>query len=724
MKDTPPTKRWIAFCVAAVAVVGAIIVLRPSHDDGAVEGAEDGRLIPEASSAKPKLSQIAWIDLPYSFEAGIDRASAVAGGIRVKDTEEGRNATDGEQSYYIVFSPNNLAGLRSRAGAIRTALDSGMRLVIDVNNTTAPFPAVLVLSDSEGKRPVRLRGVGVPLGRSTLEFPLSYVERGPRTLPLSTVATLGLGCDVRDLDRQLHVYFDNLRLESSDTTLEPLRKKTSEPKSESERDARDLLSDGDFESGLLTWRLRQFPNSRVTAAIVEDDRSYREGRSLGIFELVEGGCALVSRDLNLAPGTYVVELAVRGTEKIGYRVLTEQSRGNRWVRVMAKDRAREVAPDQWATAEWELAIESSGEQSTEHGVQRSRAAARIVVEAIGAGDLFVDALRLFSVDSDDNDDRHFGRDESSPRAGSGQSSRLTWDGRGFLSGRKSTRPILFCRDAASRSRISKEFHEKCREKGLLSVLDVGGLFHSGLLSELEQLVRQRLDDPTIGLWLLSGDASSDVTPTVPSSVRAATQLLSEIDDRLVAVGVGASIDPLAAFTYADSSDVVVVGGPTSPIPTVESFKRFAAVLQGARRAVTGGPLLAQIDARAPVETVETFAYLAWLYGADGLLLNGFADQADLGQENSIEWVEFDAGIERLRTMSGLLATVTFDSGRVRVAGPVRYRVGRGDDDRPVLVAVNLSNRALNDVEVEVVPSVIRRRSFEKWEGVVVVLDEE
>ncbi len=663
---------------------------------------------PDTSSVDPMEIPGIWLDLRAEPETFDDRlaASPIVGCTR----------TDG--GCQVVFNPLDRKGVICRPGALRTILDPEDRWLVDVENTVAAFPMSLVLSDEMGQVFTLLNNVPASLGRSTLEFPVAYLAEKPGGVALGDVRTFQLTYALEELERTLVISIDNLRIsrEGAVETI-PADATIALPKPDPE----SFLPDGGFDLGLLTWRVRRYPAAQRTVGLVTGDEAYEGGPSLGLFKLTTGSVALVSAELVLEPGNHDLDVAIRGRGDPYYLISREELREDgEWVEVRSRDHTPRRVPDSWSVISHEIAIGRNGP------VPRT---ARIVIEARGDGDVYLDAIRLTSRDGALPEAGRFDLGLASPDASAGVAARFSWNGAAFEDRGEPLHPIFFRDDDLPLDDASRRFGEGCRRLGLPAAVDLGGAYHGSDLALVPARALRRRDDEGVALWLLSGDVNWPLLGTVPARARGAVQALAARDSRLVAVGVGVEWDPLVYYNFAGAADVVVVGSPAPRVPDAETLQRFGDAVAATARALAGAgngspgapaPILAHLDARSSAAMLGALAHVAWLNGARGIVLGRFQRQVDYpASPRTVDWRDVEALVDLVRERGEALTRVERYVGHATPAGPIIYRRvtfrggGRG------AIAVNLSSGRVDAAELDLGGGAVERVSFEPWQGLIV-----
>lgn len=669
MKPRQPANHFVIVIALGVAAAAAAWGLRRSG----------GSTAPPVSEHRATRPDELLVTLPESFERQRSAPTPWGGG-----SASPQHATDGAHSYHVAFSHVSARGFYCRPGSLATPLPADRRLEVDVFNPGAPFSVRFIFAGADGRELFRSDAHSVAPGPSTLECALEAWRESPAPRSLAEVKTLQIAYAGAALERGVEAYFDALRL--SGEMPEP---PAAVPGPASMALPGGALPDGQLERGFAAWRLRRYPASNWTFSIVTGDGAFEGGPSLGMHALDKGGgAALVSLDLVLEPGLYLLRKAVRGSGEVSHRSYFEEWRDGVWVGINAAGRPLAPAPETWKLVEEELTLGGDPE------LPRTVRTVRLVLEAGGLGDVFLDALSLTPDGGRAPPHPPFDLDLAAAPAGDppARSERWRWNGAALERSGDPSFPIFYREEDVPPSDGARRFRERCRRLGLEAALHLGPALHGGGASLAAGRAFRHAPDAGIAVWLATANALWEPAGIAPGRLRGFARALGERDGRLVLTGLPLGAGREASQRYASEADGVVLGEPLAGAPSAAAYERWETSLTAAARA-TGGrqPILVELDARASAAVLLPLLHLARIHGAHGAILSRFDRMApDDRLDADPSWPELESVLSAAAGLEASISGARF-SEAAGSDGPVRFRIGKDARGGRVAVLVNLSS---------------------------------
>ena len=591
------------------------------------------------------------------------------------------HATGGAQSYEMVFQgEKNL--FYGRAGNLPPEVFAHRKLLVDVENPTAPFPVYWIIAGPTKDRSVIYDELWVPYGLSTLEIDLALARAAG--LGERDRDTIQIGPEKPD-EREIRVYLDSLRA-ANEGSPGPAAEPPMPPEG-----AGALIPNGGFEEGLAGWTPRTWGLARVAIAVVRGSEARSGTAAAAIFRRVDGLAGLVSPPLDLLPGRYSLCLALRGRGDAELRVEREEIQttpgGDAALTAVLLGTVRTDAEWTEKTVEIEVPPADSSADAREH-LQSLRL--RLLAEK---GDLFLDEIVLAPKAPGDG-----GPVTTPPAAAPWRGGSMTLLGFG----------PPFTGDGASPRGIA---------------CDLGpALLGGGPAAGVRRILERRRGDPDVRLWLLGAsaqtsvlDPSGAVIGMTPGGMRAARRALGDTGRAPVAVCVRTDRRGQAE-NFADTAEHLCGGISLRAARAAGGLDRFAESLGALRKAgegrfvdrgvapgvVPGSPargILAWIDLRelpgdrpTTAGDLRAMVYLALVEGCGAAVLAPFEDLKDPGKINAE--IERIAGELAEAGLQGDAGTPRLEISDRRLSGRlVRARGGQA------LILVNPTGTAVENATV-------------------------
>lgn len=520
--------------------------------------------------------------------------------------------THGAMSYEVRFKGEN-GGFHCRPDALPRVESSYRKLLMDIQNPSAPFSVRAILAGSTREKAAIFEEVWIGHGASVLEFDLSHARSSG--LDSRELSWLQVGPGTPG-DREYLVYVDNLRFTRTGPAGPPRTSKSGEV-----IPAESLIPNGGFEEGLSGWTPWTFGAARAAFALVHTPEAFRGGASCGVFHRVEGKAGIASASLALPPGRYSLCAAVRatGAGKVAAERAEEPRPGESGPEFLTFPVGTVEAGDEWKEASIDLDLPPGDPIPGLPGGWR-RFRLRFFAES---GDFFLDEVLLNPLDPDGG-----GPKEAPPRGEPAHPDTLAFLGLGTK-----LLPDLGAGEEALCADLGPALLGGGTPEGAIAFAERGS-----------RLAGSGGGKAGVRLWMVSTVESTVLVEEVPSlgiapsEVRAARASLAAAGRiPLAVVARPHRSGELEAF--ADTCDLLAGGSPLRLVRRIGGLGRFAEGLDLLRRVSDSSrgseparrsAALAWIDLRiekggepAKPEELRAMVYLALIHESDGILFRSF-----------------------------------------------------------------------------------------------------
>lgn len=588
------------------------------------------------------------------------------GGVASKD-----HATEGEKSFLVTFK-GTASELECRPFAIVSDFSRHTKLLIDTFNPGRPFLVDLRLTATDQKSRFSFPPTQVPAGRSTLEFDLRLPRH--RGFDLEAVGSLKIGRAAFP-EATLRAFYDNLRLSRSGAA----RYEFFEEESLLDENPANFVLDGGFSRGLRLWRMRQLPGSLWNFSFSRGEEAFEGGPSLALEGRAQGGVELRGAEMLLPAGRYRASVYLKGDPNTHWEFKLREEVPGTWRILPGKPGSARALNDQWYAYQATFVVPRVEGSTPENPGKHEMS---LLLTLTGDGNCMVDSISLTSVKGHTPDATELEVAESDFVSGRP----LAWHEIG------SSFPVFYLEESFLIDERIRFFRRFGRSLGLYAALDLGDLLHSERPAELLETVKRRKEDASVGAWLLTSQADWSLGFAKTDLVRGLSDRLSELDSRLVAVGLNSG-DMSGLFRYSDAAGAFVVGSRSGQLEQ-PALEKFAKNLENAAKVtgIAGGAFLAR--ANVGDRSLRQKLFLARIYGALGVVLDPpvsslIADEVWDGAERAVREVQELS--KSLQVASDLTVSASHNSVRVR-----GYRV----DNRMILVVVSLWPKRLEGVTLE------------------------
>lgn len=695
-------------CIAAGVTLRFVLFRGDAPDPGSPPAGDCDTAPVSADMSRPSV-------LIESFEWQAGETSNWGGGITERD-----HATEGEQGYRVVYSPDRSGGAYCRQASIPRDFTRHRQLLVDAISLDGPLPISVILAHrAERGRTFVFEDLFVFPWISTLELDLDLVPADLR----GCVGSVQLACGVEP-DRDLEVVFDNLRLVMAGEPVlpgDPLA-----PPLAALFAGRQFIPDAGFDRGLGLWRVEPLPGGRWTVAIVRGERAYGGGPSLGVFGLQRGGVRIATPDLTLFPGPYLLRMALRADPEVRWELEWRAYRGGEVSEF--GELGRERLPATTPGRDWEV-VEREVSIPREPGQERGEARrVRMGLIVSGVGDLFLDAVELESLEGlvPGAEDRLALDPPAVAGGGDGMVPRWRWDGSTLGDeARGAVFPVLGVETAFPLTAWSRKVRGRLRALGVQAAIDLGGASHADDLGLLREQPGQYGGDPRVGAWLLARAADWDLHHLSPAFVRRGTEVLATDDARLVLLGLrgGRPVETTRSFLerFLDTADAIVIPTGLENALDEPSVATFAEGLEVAREVCRDrSPFLAAVRLGPYLEALRLQFYLARILDAAGIVLEP-PSRGNQGVDPEPMWSFLERLLDENHRLTRRLEGAT--DIQVTPSSPrVRARALRASEGVVILVA-SLSSEPLSGVRIET-ESGSRSIDLDPWEARVTLLENE